>query len=135
MLLNAFTWSKSKDNGSGSLENPNGNFPAPQDFYNLDADYGTSAYDQPFNNTTSFVWSLPFGRGKHWMKDAGAVLEGLVGGWTLSGINTVTSGEPVTLVYGPAAAAQVSGIRRSSAARTITVPTWSGIRTETGVRS
>ena len=62
MLLNAFTWSKSKDNGSGSLENPNGNFPAPQDFYNLDADFGTSAYDQPYNNTTSFVWELPFGR-------------------------------------------------------------------------
>ena len=41
MLLNSFTWSKAKDNGAGSLESPNGNFPAPQDFYNLDADYGT----------------------------------------------------------------------------------------------
>ena len=62
MLLNSFTWSKAKDNGAGSLEDPNGNFPAPQDFYNLDADYGTSAYDQPVNNTTSVVWELPFGR-------------------------------------------------------------------------
>ena len=43
---------------------PNGNFPSPQDFYNLEADYGTSAYDQPLNNTTSVVWELPFGRGK-----------------------------------------------------------------------
>jgi hypothetical protein len=112
MLLNSFTWSKSKDNGSGSLENPNGNFPAPQDFYNLDADFGTSGYDQPYNNTTSFVWNLPFGRGQRWAKNAGPLMEGLIGGWTLSGINTVTSGEPVTLTYTPAAAFQVSGIQQ-----------------------
>jgi hypothetical protein len=112
MLLNSFTWSKSKDNGSGSLENPNGNFPAPQDFYNLDADFGTSGYDQPYNNTTSFVWNLPFGRGQRWLKNAGPVMEGLIGGWTLSGINTVTSGEPVTLIYTPAASFQVSGIQQ-----------------------
>ena len=45
-----------------SLENPNGNFPAPQDFHNLDADFGLSDYHQPYNSTTSFVWSLPFGQ-------------------------------------------------------------------------
>ena len=41
--LNSLTLSQTKDNGAGSLENPNGNFPAPQDFYNLDADFGLSA--------------------------------------------------------------------------------------------
>ncbi|MEO8522396.1 MAG: TonB-dependent receptor, partial [Acidobacteriota bacterium] len=70
-LLNALTISKSKDNGSGSLEGPNGNFPAPQDFHNLAADFGTSAYDQPYNNTTSAVWALPFGRGHRWLGTAG----------------------------------------------------------------
>ncbi len=39
-LLSSLTLSQTKDNGAGSLENPNGNFPAPQDFNNLDADYG-----------------------------------------------------------------------------------------------
>jgi hypothetical protein len=112
MLLNALTLSKSKDNGAGSLEGPNGNFPAPQDYYNLDADFGVSAYDQPYNNTTSVVWSLPFGRGRRWLSNAGAAAEALVGGWTLSGINTMTSGEPVTLVYTPAASFQVSGIQQ-----------------------
>ena len=42
-LLNSLTLSQTKDNGAGSLENPNGNFPAPQDFNNLDADYRISA--------------------------------------------------------------------------------------------
>src|SRR5688572_29655012 len=37
-LLSSLTLSQTKDNGAGSLENPNGNFPAPQDFYNMDAD-------------------------------------------------------------------------------------------------
>ena len=112
MLLNAFTWSKSKDNGAGSLEGPFGNFPAPQDFHNLEADYGTSAYDQPVNNTTSVVWPLPVGRGRRWLTNANAVAEGFLGGWTLSGINTMASGEPATLQYSPSAAFQVSGIQQ-----------------------
>jgi len=112
MMLNSFTWSKAKDNGAGSLEGPFGNNPAPQDFYNLDADYGTSAYDQPLNNTTSVVWSVPVGRGRRWLSDAGVLTEGLLGGWTISGINTMTSGEPATLRYSPAASFQVSGIQQ-----------------------
>ena len=39
-LLSSLTLSKAKDNGAQSLENSNGNFPAPQDFHNLDADFG-----------------------------------------------------------------------------------------------
>ena len=42
----------------------NGNFPAPQNFYNLEADFGLGAYHQPYNNTTSFVLDLPFGTGR-----------------------------------------------------------------------
>jgi hypothetical protein len=110
MLLNSFTWSKAKDNGPGALENSNGGNVGPQNFYNMDAEYGTSNYDQPYNNTTSFVWQLPFGRGQRWLKDANPVLDAVIGGWTFSGINTMTSGAPATLVYAPAAAWAVSGI-------------------------
>ena len=65
-LLSSLTISETKDNGAQSLENSNGNFPAPQDFHNLEADFGLSNYHQPYNNTTSFVWSLPFGVGRRW---------------------------------------------------------------------
>ncbi len=109
-LLSSLTLSRAKDNGAGSLENQNGNFPAPQDLRNLDADYGVSGYDQPYNSTTSFVWTLPFGHGKRWGANFSPVVEALAGGWQVSGINTITPGEMVTLVYSPAAAAQVSGI-------------------------
>ncbi|MBA2306395.1 MAG: TonB-dependent receptor, partial [Acidobacteria bacterium] len=112
LLLNAFTWSKAKDNGAGTLEAPNGNFPSPQDFGNLDADYGTSAYDQPLNNTTSVVWELPFGEGHRWLSDAGSIVNAILGGWTISGINTMTSGEAVTLTYTAGVPFQVSGINQ-----------------------
>lgn len=96
-LLSSLTLSQTKDNGSGSLENPNGNFPAPQDFYDMDADFGYSAYHQPYNSTTSFVWDLPF--------------EGpFLGGWQIAGINTIYAGEPVTFTYTAPPAFQVSGI-------------------------
>ena len=69
-LLNSLTLSEAKDNGAQSLENSNGNFPAPQDFRNMDADFGLSNYHQPYNNTTSFVWALPFGEGRRWLSSA-----------------------------------------------------------------
>ena len=102
-LLNSLTLSQTKDNGAGSLENPNGNFPAPQDFYNLDADYGLSAYHQPYNSTTSFVSDLPFGRGRtlpdrrhrRWSTRCSAAGRSPAS-------TRIDAGETVTLTYTPA---------------------------------
>jgi hypothetical protein len=109
-LLSSLTLSEAKDNSAGALENQNGNFPAPQDFRNLDADYALSAYHQPYNSTTSFVWSLPFGHGKRWGGSLSPAMDVLVGGWQIAGINTITPGEMVTLTYTPLATFQVSAI-------------------------
>jgi hypothetical protein len=109
-LLNSLTLSKATDNGAGSLENSNGNFPAPQDFRNPEADFGLSNYHQPYNNTTSFVWALPFGEGKRWLSSPSPAVEALLGGWELAGIHSLYAGEPVTFTYGPGATFVVSGI-------------------------
>ncbi len=100
-FLSSFTLSKARDNGAGTLENPNGNFPAPQDFHNLAAEEGTSAYDQPWNSTTSLVWQLPFFKGNK-----------ILGGWQIAAINSMWAGEAITFQYAPAAAFQVSGIQQ-----------------------
>jgi hypothetical protein len=110
VILSSLTLSKAKDNAAGALENQNGNFPSPQDIHNLDADYSYSAYHQPYNSTTSFVWSLPFGKGKRWGSGMSAAMDALAGGWQVAGINTVTPGEMVTFTYSPSPAFQVSGI-------------------------
>ena len=98
-FLSSLTISKAKDNGAGSLENPNGNFPAPQDINNLDAEYTTSAFDQPWNSTISVIWQLPFFKSNK-----------ILGGWQIAAINNMWAGEAVTFQYTPLAAAAVSGI-------------------------
>ena len=46
--ITSLTLSETRDNGSQSLENSNGNNPSPQDFRNMDADFGLSNYHQPY---------------------------------------------------------------------------------------
>lgn len=111
-LLSSLTLSQTKDNGAGSLENRDGNWPAPQDFYNMEADFGLSGYHQPYNSTTSFVWDLPFGRGRRYLAAASTLVDALVGGWQLAGINSFYAGEPFTFTYTPSTAFQVSGIQQ-----------------------
>ncbi len=110
MLLSSYTWSRSLDNGAGSLEGPNGNSPAPQNLYDLDDNYGYSAYDQPHNSTTSFVLELPFGEGRKFMNDVSPVIDTLLGGWQMSGIFNAWSGDRINLRYSPPTSFQVSGI-------------------------
>jgi hypothetical protein len=111
-LMNALTLSKAEDNGAGSLENPGGDSPAPQSFYNIDADFGLSAYHQPYINITNFIVDLPFGRGRKYLTDANAFTDAVLGGWQIAGINTIQAGDNATLRYTPTAAQQVSGIQQ-----------------------
>ena len=98
-LLNSFTWSRAIDNVSQVLEDPNGSTGTPQNVYDIEADRGPSAYDVPYLNVTSFVWNLPFGRGQAFANGLAAVLDGIIGGWQLSGIHTMRSGRTVNLRY------------------------------------
>ena len=64
------------------------------------------------NNTTSFVFDLPFGRGRSFAGNASPALNLVIGGWHIAGANIIYAGEPFTLVYSPTAAFQVSGIQQ-----------------------
>jgi hypothetical protein len=107
-LLNSFTWARARDNASGHLEVQN-NDNSRVNYRNVAGEFGRSGYDQPLNNTTSFVWELPFGKDRRYASNMNAVLDGILGGWRLVGINTLASGTPVNLSYSPAAAFSVSG--------------------------
>ncbi|HYT66264.1 MAG TPA: TonB-dependent receptor [Vicinamibacterales bacterium] len=107
-LLNSFTYSRARDNASGHLEVQNGDN-SRVNYRNLDAEFGRSGYDQPFNNTTSVVWELPFGKGRKFASNMNPVMDGFLGGWRIVGINASTSGVPVNLSYSPTAAFSVGG--------------------------
>jgi hypothetical protein len=87
------------DNVSQVLEEPGGSTGTPQNVYDIGADRGLSGYDVPFLNVTSFVWNLPFGRDQRFGKHLPSVLNGILGGWQLSGIHTMRSGRTVNLRY------------------------------------
>jgi hypothetical protein len=107
-LLNSFTYSRARDNASGHLEVQNGDN-SRVNYRNLDAEFGRSGYDQPLNNTTSVVWELPFGKGRKFASSMSPIMEGVLGGWRLVGINTMTSGVPINLSYSPAGNFTVGG--------------------------
>lgn len=101
-LLNSFTWSKAIDNAGQVLEEVNGSTGTPQNVYNLAADRGVSGYDIPLLNVTSFVWNVPVGRGRAFASGASSIVDALIGGWQISGINTMRSGRPINLRYATA---------------------------------
>jgi hypothetical protein len=104
-LLNSFTWEHSLDNASASLE---GNSPSPQDGNNINADYAQSDYNLPLADITSLVYELPFGHGRPFLSGANGLVDSAIGGWQLSLINTMQSGTPFNITYGPGASNQVS---------------------------
>jgi len=55
------------------------------------------------------VWELPYGKGRRWGSSAPGVVDAILGGWRITGINTMTSGQPINLTYSPATIGQVSG--------------------------
>jgi hypothetical protein len=99
-LLNSFTWSKAIDDASGALEMANGDSQSIN-IFNPRSSKGVSGYDQPINNTTSFVFDIPYGRGRRFGANSSILMNAAAGGWTLTGINTMTSGQPINLTYDP----------------------------------
>jgi hypothetical protein len=55
-----------------------------------------STDDRPNRSVSSFIYQLPFGKGKAVGKTAGPWLDRLIGGWELSGIVTVQSSAPLS---------------------------------------
>jgi hypothetical protein len=99
-VLNSFTYSKAIDNVGQVLETTNGGSPNPQDIRNPKNDKGPSSFDQRFNNTTSLVYQIPFGKGQRFGSQWNPVINGFLGGWELGSTITLTSGQPLNVRYG-----------------------------------
>ena len=75
--------------GGGIMLNP----------YDFDAFYGDSDFDIRHNLNSNVLVELPFGRGKKFLSNAGALTDALVGGWQLTGIFRYRSGLPTSVAY------------------------------------
>ena len=87
-----YTWSHSINDGSVGGGESNG----PENVNCLPCDKGPSAFDIRHNFTANAVYELPFGPGKAYLNDAGA-LGKVVGGWSLSSIGLWHTGHPLTV--------------------------------------
>ncbi|MBI3696990.1 MAG: carboxypeptidase regulatory-like domain-containing protein [Acidobacteria bacterium] len=94
-VLSSFSFGKSIDNGSG-IRTTDGDTLTPSNPYNLRLERGYSAFDFRKRLTTSWLYELPFGRGKRWLSSDSRALNGVFGGWQLGGILTFQDGFPMT---------------------------------------
>lgn len=94
----AYTWSKTLDDASSfniagsSAQSIAGENDLAQNPFNLAAERGRSLFDAEHRLVYNYQWRLP--------SPAGALLNRVLGGWTMAGIVTLQSGTPFT-VYDP----------------------------------
>jgi hypothetical protein len=63
---------------------------APQNSYNIEPEYGRSAYDRHDILTVDAIWELP------WMRDQRGLMGHALGGWEVSGLYSLNAGLPLT---------------------------------------
>ena len=88
----SYTYSKSIDNASSI---GGGATVVAQNAFDLAAERGLSSFDQRQRFTADYLWELPFGHDRHWLRNSG-VLRDLFGDWQWSGDWTIASGLPFT---------------------------------------
>jgi hypothetical protein len=118
--LVSYTWGKaltgspdhiSTSGGGAGVDT--GTFREPQDSNNTRADRGLAEFDIKHRFVASYIWELPFGRGRrfgnNWNKAADLVL----GGWQVTGIHALQSGLGLTATLGGSSVLNIGGERRA----------------------
>jgi hypothetical protein len=95
-LMASYTWSKTLTDADSALPyvatlHQGG---APQNVFAKLGDKAISNQDLPQNFVISYIYELPFGRSKKFLNSS-KVLDKVVGGWSISGIQRYESGQPI----------------------------------------
>jgi hypothetical protein len=89
-----YTYSRSMDNQSSLGEMKT------QDPFNPGPDYSRSSFDLTHIFNLSFVYDLPFGRGRYLGTRWPRALDSVIGGWSIQSINRYETGPPVNVTLG-----------------------------------
>jgi hypothetical protein len=95
-LMASYTWSKTLTDADSALPffatlHQGG---APQNVFNRNGDKAISNQDLPQNFVVSYIYELPFGKNKKFLSHGG-VVDRVVGGWSISGVQRYESGQPI----------------------------------------
>jgi hypothetical protein len=69
-----------------------------QDFNNMKAEWSIASFDVAHRTMINYVLDLPFGKGRKYLNNGGAVTH-ILGGWQVNGITTFQSGFPYSFTY------------------------------------
>jgi hypothetical protein len=96
----SYVWSKAMDVGASATNTGTvpGNASAIGNIYNLQDEYNVSNYDVPHRFVAGFTYELPFGRKRRFGANWHGVVNGLLGGWQVSGTATIQAGSPFPIV-------------------------------------
>ncbi len=93
-----YTWSKTlSDSDVSGYTEWLGGFDGIQDPNNLKLEKSVSEYSIPQVLTFGYVYSLPFGRGKHFGSKWNAAVDAVLGGWKTAGLWRFDTGQPVSI--------------------------------------
>lgn len=92
-----YAYSKSM---SDTLGDGQTSFEAFLDTNNASLEKARTPFDLTHSLKGNGVWDLPFGKGKRFLSGSGNVLDKVVSGWSVSGIYTLNSGNPFSILSG-----------------------------------
>ena len=87
-VTTAFTWGK-------AMNFQTADDGGPLFYINFQRNYARSDFDRTLNYVQSYVYLLPFGKGKRWLTSGPAAA--VFGDWKLSGVLTLMTGMPYTI--------------------------------------
>jgi hypothetical protein len=76
--------------------------------FDIKSDYGNAFYDPRHKFVSTFVYTLPFGRGQQFGSSVSPLADRIIGGWSVTGVNVYHSGFWLTPYY-PSGAYDASG--------------------------
>jgi len=107
-FLGSYTWSKSLDiNSEGGAGNQ------VADYYNLRSSWGPSDFDLRQMFILSGSYQLPVGSQRPFLASAGKFTNAVLGGWSIGGIQSVTTGQPFSVSAGGDVANVGGGAQRA----------------------
>jgi hypothetical protein len=87
-----YAWTKSLDSGGTDVT-------VPTDNRNIRLDRGNDPFIRQQYLVANYVYDLPFGRGERFLSSMKGPLNAILGGWETSGILTLASGLPYSVVF------------------------------------
>jgi hypothetical protein len=94
-VLAAYTFAKSLGTADGNVNQCD-----VQNAHNVAAERGPTTPDFRHQLTVSYVYELPYGRGKQFGSSANAVSQAVLGGWQVAGVTRARSGEAFDVLMG-----------------------------------